>query len=177
MSFDVQNLYAAQWFDEYLLTFSDFVMTTTETDLNALLQQGMIEGWSVPETERRIGALFQQWTAGQGDLNWWVGRLPQYRLEMIARTETMAASNRGSLELFRSWKASKKSWMATGDDRTRPDHIDAWGRYSRGGTPGPIPIDDYFVVGGVQMQCPGDKSAPADQIVNCRCAVLPEGLG
>lgn len=176
MTFDVQNLYALQWFDDYKLQFSNFVMTTTDNELNTVLQQGMYEGWSIPETQRRIGQVFDQWTTGQmsDDLDWYEDRLPQYRLEMIARTETMRASNAGSYQLFRNWKAPFKGWMATGDDRTRPSHMDAWGAYSRGGRIGPIPMDEPFQVNGRDMMFPGDPAGGTNETVNCRCALLPE---
>lgn len=175
VTFDVQNLFALQWFEDYKLTFSNYIMTTSQNDLSALLQQGMYEGWSIPETQRHIGELFDQWTQGgmSDDLNWFEERMPAYRLEMIARTETMRASNVGSYNLFRQWKAPYKEWMATGDDRTRPSHMDAWGAYSRGGRVGPIPINDMFQVGGKDMAYPGDPAGGTAETVNCRCAILP----
>lgn len=173
MSFDTQNLYAAQWFDEYALQFSNYIMLTHETDLNKLLQQGMMEGWSVPTTQKHIEDLFNQWASGTANLDWWTERLPQYRLEMIARTETMRASNAGSYHLFRGWKASRKEWLGTPDDRIRPSHLEAYENYRQGGTPGPIPLDDYFIVDGKPMLYPGDAAGGAENCVNCRCSIVP----
>lgn len=179
MSFDVQNLYALQWFDEYKLTFSDFIITNTDNELSKLMQQGMYEGWSIPHLQQQIGGLFDQWMTGSmsDDVEWYESRLPAYRLELIARTETMRASNAGSFNLFRSWKAPYKEWLATGDDRTRPSHMDAWGAYSRGGRIGPIAIDEPFQVNGRDMMHPGDPAGGVEECANCRCALLPSFEG
>jgi hypothetical protein len=59
-----------------------------------------------------------------------------------------------------------KEWLATKDDRTRPDHIAADGQQ--------VEMNGKFIVGGVLMDRPGDTSAPAEQTVNCRCALIYE---
>lgn len=180
LAFDVLDLYALVWFDDYMLEFSNFIMTTTENELNTLLQQGFIEGWTMAETERHIKQLFEQWQTGDlgpDDFNWFTDRLPPYRLEMIARTETMRASNVGGWQLFRHWKAPSKEWLATGDDRTRPSHMLAWATYSRGGTIGPIPIDEPFQVSGKDMMYPLDPAGGSAECIYCRCCILPAGIG
>lgn len=56
-----------------------------------------------------------------------------------------------------------KTWLASADERTRPDHADADGQTVR--------LDEQFVVGGVAMDAPGDPAAPADEVVGCRCTL------
>lgn len=61
-----------------------------------------------------------------------------------------------------------KRWMATGDERTRPAHIEAhWATYNA-----PIPVDQPFDVGGEQLMQPGDPAASAGNTINCRCRVV-----
>ena len=60
-------------------------------------------------------------------------------------------------------------WLATEDQRTRPDHVEADGQEQPWGTPfrlGPG--------GAVLMMHPHAAGAPANQVVNCRCTELME---
>jgi len=84
---------------------------------------------------------------------------------MIARTETMKAMNLVSFRLFGAWGVTQKEWLATGDQRTRPDHREADGQV--------VAIDRPFNIGGWPMQYPGDPAGPASEVVNCRCTLLP----
>lgn len=172
--FDVLNVRGAQWFDEYTLRFAQDINSTTIGDLTDLLQTGMVEGWSIDRTAGQIETLFQQYIAGgQDPAQWYQDRLPQARLEMIARTETIRASNFGTMEQAKEWGVETKEWLATADDRTRPSHMDAWLRYREGGTPGPIPMNQPFQVGAATLQFPGDPQGPPEETINCRCTWVP----
>lgn len=84
--------------------------------------------------------------------------------ERIARTETLRAVNSASLALVHATDAAKfKVWMATMDKRTRPHHRDANGQT--------VGVKESFSVGGSRLQYPGDPSAPADEVILCRCAL------
>ena len=180
MQFDVRNILAEQWFQEYLLIFAQPIMDTTEKDLSAMLEQAQREGWSGRQIENRLSEIFQQYMMGNlgpADFEWFEQRMPAYRREMIARTETLRSSNAGSWELFKQWGVPMKEWLATPDNRTRESHAAAWGKYSEGGNPGPIPINEPFVVNGYKLFMPGDSSlgAPPSEFINCRCTILPYG--
>lgn len=83
------------------------------------------------------------------------------RSETIARTETISASNQASMFGARATGLDlDKEWIATRDGRTRPDHADADGQR--------VPLDQPFVVGGVEMDAPG-ASGVAEEDINCRC--------
>jgi len=60
----------------------------------------------------------------------------------------------------------KRVWDATGDSRTRADHIAAEGQE--------VGLNEPFIVGGVRMMHPGDFGAPPSQTINCRCVVRQE---
>ena len=57
----------------------------------------------------------------------------------------------------------QKEWIASFDDRTRSSHSEADGQI--------VMANDTFFVGGSQMMFPGDPSAPAAEVVNCRCSI------
>jgi hypothetical protein len=129
---------------------------TTVKAITYYLNQGIAEGWSVQEMARSI-------------ISDQIPNLSRARALRIARTEVTAASNAGSIEGARSTGVPglKKKWIVAIDDRARQSHLDVWFETNVN----PIPIDDFFNVGGSQMQYPGDPLGPAAQIVNCRCAV------
>lgn len=174
--FDVRNLRAEAWYNEYLLKFAQPIIQTSSDGISTLLQQAMKEGWSIPQMQKRLTQMFAQWQTGAttpAEWEWYEQRMPPYRTEMIARTETIRASNAGSFGIMGDFGATHKEWLATPDDRTRETHTEAWAKYSEGGTIGPIPMDEPFVVGGEKLMYPGDPSGAPDETIQCRCTVLP----
>jgi HK97 family phage portal protein len=168
--FNLRNTLAEEWFESYMLEFSEPISATTSASLKEILAQAQAEGWSNGITQQRISDVFQQWMDGgvpPEDFAWMSERSVPYRTEMIARTETIKAANAGSQQLFTEWEVKKKEWSAVGDGRTRLDHIAADGQVRK--------INEPFEVGGDKMMYPLDGSLGADasQIVNCRCALLP----
>lgn len=59
--------------------------------------------------------------------------------------------------------SDEKMWLTMGDGKVRKDHAAASGQRK--------PIEQPFVVGGYQLQYPGDASlgASLSEIINCRC--------
>ncbi len=169
-TFDVRNLEGEAWFQDYVLKFSDAISDTSSQAMHDLIAQAMAEGWSVPQMEERMGQIFEQWMNGNlspEDLDWLKQRMPQWRRELIARTETMRSYNTGYYNLSKRWGATEKSWLNAGDDRVRPSHketyLSAW-----------IPIDEPFKVGQSQMLHPLDMTLGAsfDEVGDCRCSLL-----
>ncbi len=177
MVFDVRNLFGEVWFAEYPLEFSVPILDTTSNTLHELIAKAQAEGWSIPDMERGLDATFNKWIADESfpeeDRQFVTDRMPVFRREMIARTETIRASNAGSQALFIDWGMEQKEWLATPDNRTRPAHLAAWGQFSEGGTPGPIAIDTPFIVGGEPLMFPGDPNGSPGNVINCRCVSLP----
>jgi hypothetical protein len=89
---------------------------------------------------------------------------------MIARTETIRASNAGSEATYRDWGVQQKEWLATSDDRTRDCHRvgRAWGQ-----EPVVVGMDDNFTICGESLAYPGDPGGSPANTINCRCTVLP----
>jgi hypothetical protein len=98
--------------------------------------------------------------------------LTRMRAATIARTETHSAATFGALEQAKQSEQEGglvllKSWVPTQDERTRPEH-------SAMASQPPIPVNEQFVVGGEPMDRPGDPSASAENVINCRCAIIFE---
>lgn len=118
-------------------------------DARAELLLGMDAGDSVPQLARRVRE-----ATGVTD----------QRARAVARTEAISASNGGSIAFMRaSGMVATKSWLSHIDQRTRPEHRVADGQE--------VDLEAKFTVGGVPMDHPGDPSAPAHLLVNCRCTM------
>lgn len=84
----------------------------------------------------------------------------------IGRTETIKASNYGSLQgAYASGIEFVKEWNSIGDSRTRGSHRSIDGKQAL--------QDEPFNVGGYKMLHPADSSlgAAAKEVVNCRCVI------
>lgn len=91
------------------------------------------------------------------------------RARVIAQTETTRAYGAGTMaagvEQARvTGRALTKTWVSRHDDRVRDPHKVVDGKT--------VPVWQPFYVGGFPMQFPGDPSAPANEVVNCRCSLV-----
>lgn len=88
------------------------------------------------------------------------GGIKTSRAAMIARTEVLGITQKGSFEAYKQAMIPIKIWSAIIDPRTRGTHamIDGEER----------PIGVPFSNG---LQFPGDPSGPAREICNCRCII------
>ncbi len=88
------------------------------------------------------------------------------RAVMIARTETHMATTTGTYLTYEAAGIEKKEWLTTIDGREREWHETMNGQIRN--------IDEPFTSGqGNELMYPGDPSAPANEVINCRCALLP----
>lgn len=93
----------------------------------------------------------------------------------VARTETIGAVNAGvfrAAELDAEQRgdlAPMKVWISTDDKRTRPTHTAADKQRTLLRSP--------FRVGGANLLFPGDPRGPANEVINCRCSLIPVVLG
>lgn len=99
------------------------------------------------------------------------------RARTIARTETTIASNEGSRAAAEALNLPnmEKEWVSADDSRTRgADADDQTNHMKMNGVR--ISMKEKFAVpsmdGDDMMEGPGDPSAPADQLINCRCVLL-----
>jgi hypothetical protein len=89
------------------------------------------------------------------------------RAARIAVTETTRAWNaaaHGAAEAYAAdGLAVVKQWRTRQDSRVREAHREAEGQLRL--------VDETFTVGGYAMRFPGDPTAPADLVINCRCVL------
>lgn len=85
----------------------------------------------------------------------------------IAKTQTTRLENMARIDAYEVGKklgySMVKTWVAVGDNRTRPAHAEANGQT--------VPIDQPFDVGGEKLMFPGDPNGSAGNIINCRCTM------
>lgn len=131
----------------------------------AEVERGITEGRPLPDVAREVELIL----TSTGSERW------PNRAITVARTETIGAVNAGvfrAAELeaeARGDVAPFKVWIATDDNRTRPTHAEADGQRTL--------MREPFVVGGAQLMFPGDPRGPANEVINCRCSLLPLVLG
>lgn len=148
---------AQTWITREALRKSAMIASTDVDDVRNAIQDGLDDGIGTAEIARNIRE---------------VSSLTAFRAATVARTETHAAATFGSVESVRQAEQSLgvtmlKAWLPTIDDRTRDDHRAM-------ANVGAVPLNEKFNVGGVLMDRPGDPSAPAEQVINCRCALIYE---
>jgi len=170
MQFDVENVYATEWFESYIATFASPINDVTMKDIARMMEQAQSEGWSIPTAQKHLEQLFEQYINGTTtpeDWEWFQDRMPAYRRELIARDQIQRSSNGGSVQIYKGYGAQRKEWLATKDNRVRDEHLAANGQV--------VGIDEPFIVGEYEMMFPSDDSmgAPVEMFIQDRCTVLP----
>ena len=105
--------------------------------------------------------------------------LTNYRAELISRTETSRAANLGSMVgAMSTGLLTNKEWIAAQDNRTRRMPRNANDHYNMDGVK--TLIDKKFVVPAKtyidNMLHPGDSTAHAGNVCNCRCTLGYEAV-
>lgn len=161
---DYQTKDAQTDFDRFLQVFIDSqsfdkaneISETSINDLKFILGDGLEEGLSNEEISQLIIDKFKE-------------QLSESRTTRIVRTETHNAlmfANLASTQILdRDLDLGLvKEWVAVEDDRTREDHQIADGQT--------VPLKELFTVGPDRMERPGDPTASAGNVINCRCALV-----
>lgn len=146
----------ADWIGRESLRKATLIADTDRDDVLDAINGGLAEGLGTEEIARNIRK---------------VSQLTPFRAATVARTETHAAATFGSIESVRQAERElgvvmNKEWLATKDDRTRPEHLAADGQQ--------VETAGKFVVGGEMMDRPGDTAGSSANVVNCRCAIIYE---
>ena len=138
---------------------SELIGDTTAREVLAVIEASERAGMTVSETARLVGR------AVYGE------ERVTMRSITIARTESAGALSQGSFDqakqmgdLYRT-----KEWLSFSDDATRDSH-----RALNGTVVG---IDEGFeTILGNRLMYPLDPSAPADEVINCRCVLAYSDL-
>jgi hypothetical protein len=139
------------------------ITDTTKEQIRRFLAQGQAQGLTMNE----IIDLLK--TSG----------ITNYRAALIARTETSRAANIGSMVgAMSTGLVTVKEWIAAKDNRTRRMPRDANDHLNMDGIQ--IPMDQKFVVPAKEyidnMLHPGDSTAHAGNVCNCRCTLGYEAV-
>jgi SPP1 gp7 family putative phage head morphogenesis protein len=145
--FDVTNPRVVAWIESKVFRFAQQITETTEMALRKTLGQAIENGEGMSDVSKRISDVFD---IAQGS-----------RTDMIARTEVVSASNAGAYAAYEQSGVSKVEWITARDLVVRPSHqIDGEEKN----------LGELFSNG---LQYPGDPTADAGDIINCRCTIAP----
>lgn len=120
--------------------------------INAEVTQGIIQGESMPHIAERLTK---------------VQTMNMDSAIRAARTIVTGTENQGRMDMLREAEDMgiivKKRWIATHDVRTRDWHTELDGQLKS--------IAEPFVNAAGRIMYPGDPSATAENIYNCRCTI------
>lgn len=127
--------------------------------LNSSLLQGLLLGESIPKIAKRIMPI--------------IGNNEKTAIRN-ARTMVTGAENQGRqdryIDLESKGAVLTKVWIATHDGRVRQWHLEMDGQE--------VDIHKNFVDGnGNELNYPGDPSAAAETVYNCRCSMKSNVIG
>lgn len=149
------------YFEGEILNFSEGITDTTRDLIRVVMQIAVEEG-------RDYDWIQEQLTTESADIQ-------ASRARLIARTETVTASNQAAyFAAAKTGLLMKKEWLSAGDNRVRPDHQTVNGSK--------VDMEDYFTVGDSKMLIPGARvqenglQTPAKEVCNCRCVALYEAV-
>jgi SPP1 gp7 family putative phage head morphogenesis protein len=143
VAFDIADPNVRQWVDNYTPKFSEELEQVNTDTLRSTLNEGLEAGEGIPQLAARVNDTFETFN--------------KYRAEVIARTETIRASNQAALESYRqSGVVEKKAWLAS------PESCEICQELEAGE---PIALDATFFEDGYS-----DGQGPPRH-PNCSCAV------
>ncbi len=133
--------------------FADSVNKNTAELIRVELEQAFKQGESISDISKRVDKVFNF--------------SQDFRSKRIAQTEVIGATNSGQVMAYHEAGVEQKEWISARDSSVRDSHkID-------GQT---VTLTQSFKTkDGNHLQYPGDRSsgAPASDLINCRCTVLP----
>jgi hypothetical protein len=157
ISFDLEDTFTLENIRNRALEAATEIEESVKDQLRRVVLDAAKEGLGIPETRDRIEQLKDSFTSDKA--------------ELVARTETLSSSRRGSQALAESTDLVRgKEWIATDDNRTREWHSAMDGTI--------IDKDGAFTVPQVSDDQPSDYPRTArivgeDQPFNCRCSQAP----
>jgi SPP1 gp7 family putative phage head morphogenesis protein len=148
LSFDLLNERFKNHIEKYGLEQAKGINSTTKDALRKTLTEGVEAGESIPKLRQRITDVYAE--------------VKGYRTRRIAITETHNTVSAGTFETYKGAGLEKKEWKTSIDGRERETHRKIDGEV--------VEIDKLFSNG---LMYPGDAGGEADEVVNCRCVLLP----
>uniref|UniRef100_A0A6M3K349 Putative capsid morphogenesis protein n=1 Tax=viral metagenome TaxID=1070528 RepID=A0A6M3K349_9ZZZZ len=162
-AFDIDNPLVQEFLEDYAFTFAQGINDTTVGSLQAAMSVGMEEGLGMDGIAKLVRDVFDNCS--------------KYRSLLIARTETIRASNGAARMAYeQSGVVEGMEWLVTRDDRTCPFCMSMSGKI--------IGLDEVFFDLGDKLTVGAgkDKSTIVFDYEavehpplhpNCRCTVIP----
>lgn len=144
---------------QYLLVKAVVPVTeTTKRQILAVLEQGQKQGWGI---ERMVTELEN------------LDAIMGYRARRIVRTELGIAANFGhNLAAEEVDFEVDKEWITANDHRVRDSHRKMDGQLIDTDLHFEVPVyKGKTLIGEERMSGPGDPSASAGNVINCRCTI------
>jgi len=163
---------------EHSFQASESTMLRVTSNVMRSLAESYEEGWGIDQAAEDL----KKNTTGMHD----------WELKRIARTETNTTQNEGSFDNMKELGVEFHKWVTARDERVRPSSIGPDGKHRskerrskrkdgkssrRKGTANHRKLDGEIVRLGEPFSNglirPGDRSAPMDEWINCRCTTAP----
>jgi HK97 family phage portal protein len=101
VEFDLSSAAQQKFVKDYVFRLSKITSQTSLDDVKNIILTAQTDGLSYREMVGQLKDKFAEWS--------------KYRAEMVARTETIRASNYGAKEAYRSNGITKLEWLSAGD--------------------------------------------------------------
>lgn len=149
-------------FQEFKVTnIPNSIFNTVKNGIRDAVRDSIANGESINELAERISKVYD---------------FARKRAITIARTESTSALNAGKLAVYSSplSKVSKIKWVTAGDERVRGLKPSDKANH--------VVLDGQEVVPGqffkrfglpTRLRFPGDMLAPPQDVINCRCTIVP----
>jgi predicted ABC-type ATPase len=132
------------------------VVDTVRGIVTKSLDTGIAGGMTKAQLKNVIRGKFKIFSG-----SFWTGR--------IAGTESALTTSAARELTFRRRQVPSNLWVNAGDDRIRDNHVTL-----DDGVPRPLGFNFGKLLSGVAvLEFPLDPRAPADETINCRCALIP----
>jgi hypothetical protein len=128
---------------------------TAFKQLQTSLSEGLDKGESTEDLAGRIRSVFNNLSKGEA--------------RRIAMTETSAAYGFARHQAMSDAGIEAKAWLSSHGPNRREAHIEAEDKYGSDGDPGPVAMDEPFIVNGEELMYPGDPAGSPENVINCHC--------
>lgn len=160
---DITTDFAVAYLRVYSATLIREIDTTTREQLKNTLASGFELGEGIDKLKRRIKEVFKEATTA--------------RAKMIARTESLKASNAATVEAYRqSGVVSAKEWLTERDNRTCPFCLSLDGKVI-GLNKNYFNEGETYTVNGEQMVIGFTNVGEPPLHPQCRCTTIPILIG
>ncbi len=138
--------------------FAKEINKTTKDKMTEIIANAIEDQLSVEEIKDKIADQFDRWAYGDGVI--------ETRSKAMARTSVTGVFNQMSRRNYAENEYVKGfEWLSAHDSFVRDAHAEADGQV--------VVKGQKFNVGGEPLIAPGDPSGSPENVINCRCTIIP----